>query len=166
VNLFRHYQGAATLDAKQAAENYRTAWSEYFSKEHDPSGLRCESNVLRYRPCRGVVLRLTTSDAETEAAARAAAEICGVSLTISIASQENDANFAARIPSLAANAEFLRTVVTPSDEVLRAVIAAGVNWINGPLSANGRLELTRWLREQAVSTTRHRYGNLPASQES
>ena len=68
----------------------------------------------------------------------------------------------AGLPALAANAEFLRTVAAPADEVLRAANAAGVNWINAPLSANGRLELTRWLREQAVSTTRHRYGNMPA----
>ena len=42
---------------------------------------------------------------------------------------------------------------------LRAAAAVGINWIDAPVSASGRLELTRWLREQSVSETRHRYGN-------
>jgi RHH-type proline utilization regulon transcriptional repressor/proline dehydrogenase/delta 1-pyrroline-5-carboxylate dehydrogenase len=54
-------------------------------------------------------------------------------------------------------------VETPSDVVLRAVHAAGLNWIQAPLSADGAVELPRWLREQAVSETRHRYGNVIAA---
>ena len=45
-------------------------------------------------------------------------------------------------------------------ERLRAAYAAGLNWIPATFSAVGRLELLRWMREQAVATTRHRYGNL------
>lgn len=160
VNLFRRCEDAAPLDAARAAENYRTAWREHFSKEHDPSALRSESNVFRYRPCRGVVLRLAGPDMEMESAARAAAGTCGVPLTISLATEESDAAFAARLPALAQRAEFLRIVDSPHHEVLRAAYGAGMNWIAAPFSANGRLELTHWLREQAVSETRHRYGNL------
>jgi hypothetical protein len=47
-----------------------------------------------------------------------------------------------------------------ADEILRAAHAADLNWIDAPLSSNGRLELTRWLREQSVSETLHRYGNV------
>ncbi len=160
VNLFRHCEDVAPLNAVQAAENYRVAWREHFSKEHDPSALRCESNVFRYRPCRGVVLRLDAPDAEIESAARAAAEVCGVPLTISHADAESDDVFISRLPELAQCAEFLRTTATPPDAVLRAAFAAGLNWIEAPISASGRLELTRWMREQSVSETRHRYGNI------
>jgi len=160
VNLFRQWEDHAPLNAVQAAENYRAAWREHFAKEHDPSALRCESNVFRYRPGRGVVLRLAAPDAAVESAARAAAEICGVPLEISLSPEESDTEFMARLPQLAQRAGFLRTVSAPSDELLRAAYAAGLNWINAPLSMNGRLELTRWLREQAVSETRHRYGNI------
>ncbi len=165
VNLFRHCDDIAPLDAARAAENYRAAWREHFSQSHDPTDLKCESNIFRYRPCRGVVLRLAGADDAIESAARSAAAICGVPLTISRAGSESDAAFAARLPQLAAGAEFLRTAVTPSDEVLRAACAAGLNWINAPFSGNGRLELTRWLREQAVSETRHRYGNVMTKSE-
>jgi RHH-type proline utilization regulon transcriptional repressor/proline dehydrogenase/delta 1-pyrroline-5-carboxylate dehydrogenase len=35
-----------------------------------------------------------------------------------------------------------------------------MNWIDAPVAATGRVELTRWLREQSVTETWHRYGNL------
>jgi RHH-type proline utilization regulon transcriptional repressor/proline dehydrogenase/delta 1-pyrroline-5-carboxylate dehydrogenase len=50
----------------------------------------------------------------------------------------------------------------PCDEVLRAAHDAGLNWIHAPLLACGRIELTRWMREQSVTETRHRHGLLPA----
>jgi RHH-type proline utilization regulon transcriptional repressor/proline dehydrogenase/delta 1-pyrroline-5-carboxylate dehydrogenase len=165
VNLFRRFKAIPPPDFESAATNYRAAWLAHFSQPHDPSALRCESNVFRYRPCRGVILRLEKPDAASEALARLAADVCGVSLEISSATEESDTSFATRLPGLARHAEFLRTFATPADEILRAAHAADMNWIDAPLSTNGRLELTRWLREQSVSETRHRYGNLiaPAS---
>jgi RHH-type proline utilization regulon transcriptional repressor/proline dehydrogenase/delta 1-pyrroline-5-carboxylate dehydrogenase len=160
VNLFRHIEDAAPVTLEAARADFRKAWDTHFRIGHDPSGLACESNVFRYRPCRGVILRLPQADEHAEAIAKLAAETCGARLEISRASEEDDATFAARIPCLADRAEFVRTVTPPSDEILRAIHAADLNWIHAPLSAIGRIELTRWLREQAVSETRHRYGNI------
>ena len=160
VNLFRRCENTAPFDLDRAAASYRSAWREHFSQPHDPSALRCERNVFRYRPCRGVILRLAAPDAVAETLARLAAELCGVPLEISRASEESDAGFAARLPELAKRAEFLRTLTTPCDEILRASHAAALNWIRAPFSANGRVELTRWLREQSVSETLHRHGNV------
>ncbi len=154
VNLFRR------IEAAEGDDNFRDVWRAYFSQGHDPAGLRCESNVFRYRPCRGVVLRLTRPDARMESLAQLAAEICGVPLEISHADKEGDTDFAARLPALAKRAEFLRTVSPPGDKVLRAAYAAELNWIDAPIIPEGRIELTRWLREQSVSETRHRYGQI------
>jgi RHH-type proline utilization regulon transcriptional repressor/proline dehydrogenase/delta 1-pyrroline-5-carboxylate dehydrogenase len=162
VNLFRHVEDAAPVKLEAARADFREAWRTHFGIEHDPAGLKCEGNVFRYRVCRGVILRLPEADAATEAIAKLAAETCGARLEISRASEEGDAAFAARIPELASQAEFVRTVTPPSDGILRAIHAADLNWINAPLSGIGRIELTRWLREQAVSETRHRYGNIIA----
>ena len=165
VNLFRRCESIAPPDFAASAESFRAAWSGHFSQPHDPGALRCESNVFRYRPCRSVILRLATRDPAVESLARLAAGTCGVPLEISIATDESDATFAARLPELAGRAEFLRTFTAPGDAILRAAHAAGLNWIDAPFSADGRLELTHWLREQSVSETRHRYGNaapLPA----
>lgn len=165
VNLFRHIEDAAPVTLVAARADFRNAWDTHFRIGHDPSGLACESNVFRYRPCRGVILRLPQADANAEAIAKLAAETCGARLEISRASEEDDATFASRLSRLADRAEFVRTLVTPSDEILRAIHAADLNWIHAPLSAIGRIELTRWLREQAVSETRHRYGNIIACSE-
>ena len=141
-----------------AAPDYESWWRDYFSKEHDPSALRAESNVLRYRPCGGVILRLATHDAAAMERAKLAAKICGVRLVASIATEEPDAAFIRRLPVLAGRAEFLRTITPPPDSVLRAAHAAGLKWMDAPILASGRIELPRWLREQSISETAHRYG--------
>ena len=142
--------------------SYRSAWRDHFAVDHDPSGLRSESNVFRYRPCRGGVLRSPTADEAGTARARLAAEITGVPLVLSAADAEPDEAFAARLPELANAADFLRCVDPLPDCVLRAAHAAGLNVIDAPLTGVGRVELRFWLREQAVSATLHRYGQVPA----
>ncbi|BCM94324.1 1-pyrroline-5-carboxylate dehydrogenase [Abditibacteriota bacterium] len=140
--------------------SYKYAWESHFSLAHDPSELHSESNVFRYRPCRGVVLRLESHDQNAIERAKLAAELAGVSLTISIKTEESDADFIASLPALFAGADRLRTVEVLGDEVMRAANETGFNWIEAPFTSNGRLELRFWLREQAVSQTRHRYGQI------
>lgn len=158
VNQFARLEEVAPASLESARASYAQWWKEHFSIGHDPSTLRGESNVFRYRPCRGVILRVEEGDGRAIALARWAAETCGVRLHVSIGPNESEAALAARLPGLAGEAEFLRTVRPPSDELLSAAWVAGLNWINGPLLAEGRYELTHWLREQSLSETRHRYG--------
>ena len=40
-----------------SAASYARAWRQHFSREHDPSAIRGERNVFRYRPCRRVIVR-------------------------------------------------------------------------------------------------------------
>ncbi len=147
-------------DVGDGADDYAAAWAEHFSVEHDPSALRCESNVFRYRACRGVILRLETRDEVSIERAQRAAQITGAPLVISVREEESDEAFIERLAERAGRAEFLRTVGVPDDAVLRAACEAGLNWINAPLLAAGRVELTRWVREQSVAETMHRYGQL------
>jgi len=37
---------------------------------------------------------------------------------------------------------------------------AGVHLVDDPVTSDGRIELQHYLREQSISRTRHRYGNL------
>ena len=146
--------------ATDFAASYKDAMSEHFSQSHDPSGLESESNHFRYRPSRGVILRLATRDAAVIKRARLAAQLTGTPLLISIASEENDSFFARQLAKLGGDYERLRAVGPVSDDLLRAAHDAGLDWIEAPLTANGRLELRYWMREQAVSRTRHRYGQI------
>ena len=161
VNLFRHCYDEKELNLESTEVNYRTAWATHFSVEHDPSGLRCESNVFRYRPCLGILLRINKTDSRTKVLAMLASKVSGVPLIISDASEESEQELAARLPELASSVEFLRTVDgSPGDVLLSAAAAANLNWIDAPISSIGRLELIRWTREQSVTETRHRYGNI------
>lgn len=134
-------------DAESQKVDYRQAWLEHFSLEQDPSGLRGESNKFRYRPCRGVILRLDEEDKESIARAKLAAEVTNTRMTISFVGQKTEADLIARLPLLARDAEFLRTIAVPGDELLSAAYALGLNWIQSPLLASGRLELCHWVRE-------------------
>ena len=168
VNQFRILTDAGD-EGEQAVElDYRRNWETHFAVAHDPTGLACESNEFRYRPCHGVILRLsgrdTRADERAESRARLAARIGGVRLVVSRAGEESEADLVARLPDLAAGEglEFLRTSGDPpGDELLRAAFACDLNWIDAPFVDAGRIELTRWTREQSVSETRHRYGNIP-----
>ena len=156
---FLHMEDAPGTTGDFAA-SYKEAWEQHFSQNHDPSGLRSESNVFRYRPARGVILRLLTRDSVVIERARLAAKLTGTPLLISIASEENDAFFAGRLASLSSQFERLRTIEPVSDEITSAAHAADFDWIEAPLTANGRAELRFWLREQAVSRALHRYGQI------
>ena len=133
-------------------------FEQYYSVAHDPSALVSETNELRFRPCRGVLLRLDRADAADAELAAEAARVCGVPLHVSFSDEESEADLAARLRALADSVEFLRTVRLPGDMLLAASYDAGLNWINAAVLRNGYCELTRWLREQSVSETRHRYG--------
>lgn len=153
---------AATLDSAVAARSFDAWWADWFGVEHDPSGLLSERNVLRYRPLDGVVLRIdagTTSDGM--AVARAAAARCGVRLTVSNAADESEEALRSRLVSL--GAERVRSLVTVSDEMRLWLLDHTIGLDTAPLSGHGRIELGRWLKEQAISETTHRYGRLTSS---
>lgn len=154
---------AEAPDATGFEESYRAAWQTHFSIEHDPSALRAESNVFRYRPARGVILRLPSTNEKIIRRARLAAELTGTPLTVSIASEIPDAEFALSLATMENHAEFLRIVEPCEDSIFVAAQTSGLNVISAPLTANGRVELRHWLREQSVSRTLHRYGQMPAA---
>ena len=145
------------LHAARASDD--EAWRTEFGVEHDPSGLFCESNVLRYRPLPRMALR-----AEADASARdvqrvqSAARRCGVQLLESHSAEETAADFADRLGSL--DVERVRVVGTCSRELRAAANEAGVHLADDPVTADGRIELLNYLREQAVTRTTHRHGNI------
>ena len=144
-------------------------WQHAFGVEHDPTGLEFESNVFRYRPRPLVVVR-APERADTIAAARviAAAVRSGAPVRVSSAVPlpdigvdvvvETDAAFTALLPSL--DGIRVRYIGPASAETHAAAWAAGVDLLDGEVHLNGRLEMLPHLREQAVSRTRHRFGNV------
>ena len=103
--------------------------------------------MLRYRPLpRGVCVHGALTDEERSIVERASA-MTGTPV-----------HFTTGEPRL--DVDRLRVPHGASDDVLRAAHAAGVVVDDQPITGDGRVELLRWVREQAISRTLHRFGNL------
>lgn len=131
-------------------------WAEEFAADHDPSELFCESNVFRYRPISPFVVRVGPgTDADDLARVLAAIEVVGADAHVSRATDEDASTFWSRIADEAPpRVRLLGRERPPADLPVTIYVDAR------PVVRNGRIELARYLREQAVSTTLHRYGNL------
>ena len=139
-------------------------WENHYGIGRDPAGLFCEANVHRYRPHPGLVIRIGPGASEAEVdRVLAAATRCGAEPRVSRATDEDDATFAG---SLSAH-RFgrIRAVGFLSETVRRAAVTAEVDVVDESVTPSGRLELRLHLREQSVSRTLHRFGNLVASDD-
>ena len=117
------------------------AWHD-LARPSDPTGLRAEANVFRYRPLRRVAVIGDPAAVRVPAAA-VGAEIVPVTTT-----------------DRAVGCDKLRILGAPDGPTLVAARAAGV-WVDiTPVEAAPERELRHWVREQAVSESRHRHGNV------
>jgi RHH-type proline utilization regulon transcriptional repressor/proline dehydrogenase/delta 1-pyrroline-5-carboxylate dehydrogenase len=177
----------AWVDAAVASDAYW--WDREFADERDESGLRVEANVFRYRPRAGTVIRLSpgTSDrdgvrailaAELVRSATAGSDGTGAAGPVQVSVDpttgpppwlqalaptvqvrtEDEAAVLARMTPWSR----LRLLGRPSAELLATAHKAEVDVAAEPVVGQGRRELLHHLREQAVSRTLHRFGNLIA----
>jgi RHH-type transcriptional regulator, proline utilization regulon repressor / proline dehydrogenase / delta 1-pyrroline-5-carboxylate dehydrogenase len=155
------------LRAAVASDEYW--WAEEFGVEHDPTGLVVESNVFRYRPRPMVVIR-AGEGADPIAAIRVVAAAARSATPVRVSSSlpvdipgvdvvvESDSAFLAAIPALTGLR--IRFIGNARPEVHEAAWRAGADLVDGEVVQSGRLEMLPLLREQAVSRTRHRFGNV------
>lgn len=169
-----------------SAGSYAYAWQTHFGTPHDPSNLRGEANWFRYRPCRGVLLRVADhTDPTAICQVALAACTCSTPLTISLPptlpptwSQLADGDQVRvvfeeepqLIFRLQATKDYDRVRVPGSCSISlrKTALYTNLTLIDLPVLANGRLELRSYLQEQSLSHTYHRYGNiiqLPAGAE-
>jgi RHH-type proline utilization regulon transcriptional repressor/proline dehydrogenase/delta 1-pyrroline-5-carboxylate dehydrogenase len=73
---------------------------------------------------------------------------------------EDEASLIARLDSRDTVYDRLRALGPLSTALRRALNTAGINAVDVPVLANGRLEMRYYLREQSLSQTVHRYGNV------
>ncbi len=147
------------LSAARASDE--TAWQHEFSQQHDPTGLFCESNAFRYRPLPRIAVRAEpASGLQGSILARvvAAARQCGVETVVSLWTDETTEEFAKRLPDI--GVERIRVIGPVAPELRTAANAAGIHIVDCPVTSEGRIELLHYLREQTISRSMHRYGNL------
>ncbi len=131
----------ATARASLTPSDFERAWRE-MARPSDPSGLRSESNVLRYRPLRRVAVM--GDDPVVDAAAG------------TVGAEVVRATDAAGVTGC----DKVRVLASIDDRELGELHEAGV-WVDlAPVSSEPVRELQRWVREQSVSESRHRHGNV------
>lgn len=164
--------GRAMLDAALASD--ALAWEQEIGVEHDRTGLTVESNVFRYRPVPRVVVR-AGADASVAEVVRlvAAATLTGTPALVSAHPDlrlpgslghvqvvtASDEDFVAGAVQQAGPAGRVRVVGT-TPAALAGLAPTALTVIDGPVLANGRRELLTFVREQAISRTRHRFGHV------
>ncbi len=168
------------------------AWATELGRSIDVSQLRFEANVFRYRPVPVFWVRTEPGVRRAELLRVVlAAETTGTDLRISLDPQtsaelkalakqsvEVDAalrELARRVDRSEPTGSFLARVergeiagrlrvLGDAPGLLRELAAEDITLIDDPVLATGRRELLPLLREQAISRTMHRFGQMPAQQ--
>ncbi|MCB7137144.1 bifunctional proline dehydrogenase/L-glutamate gamma-semialdehyde dehydrogenase [Cellulosimicrobium marinum] len=149
-------------------------WDREFSRAHDPSALRAESNVFRYRPVDLLTVRVgaDASPVEVERVLHAA-RTAGVPVVVLPApgapavggapgTEVSDADLAARVRDGRVRGRVRVVGSSPGLREAAAERVGDVTVLDQPVVASGRRELLTVLHEQAVSRTMHRYGHVRA----
>jgi RHH-type proline utilization regulon transcriptional repressor/proline dehydrogenase/delta 1-pyrroline-5-carboxylate dehydrogenase len=172
-----HDAGETTVDA--AVASYRHWWEAHFGRLTELTGLSGESNQLRYRAHQpGVMLRVTDDGSDEEVAkALAAAALTGTPVRVSSSRSltpwsrpsgasltvESTESFVASVRAMALGPGIgsrLRLLGKAEPDVQAAAAEYAVTVLDEPICSHGRVELVRWLREQVVTRSLHRYGNI------
>ena len=136
-------------------------WDLELGREHDPSGLRAEANIFRYRPVPHLTVRVGAGARERDVMrVLAAATRARVPVAISRLWNEDDATFAARVASGGVTGRIRVIGLAPGLREAARTRVGDVTVLDQPVLASGRRELLCVLREQAISRTAHRFGHI------
>jgi RHH-type proline utilization regulon transcriptional repressor/proline dehydrogenase/delta 1-pyrroline-5-carboxylate dehydrogenase len=150
-----------------AAGSYTHWWNKEFSVEHDPSQLHGETNHFRYRRLRRILVRGDAMSDLELALVQIAAKLLEINIVISLgkprqgidATIETEAELCRRLEKDRSAYNSLR-IPEASDDLHVAANNACIQLIDSSVISNGRIELLHYLREQSVTETTHRYGNI------
>jgi len=172
VNSLRDWR--PLLSAINAIESANIWWEEVGTRSLDPAGLRVERNIQRYRPLHGrLIVRIDRSvTRESIEFVQWISSKTGTKIYWSAAENHPDcpgvnvesiSQMLSRLKEVAgvngvAKVRVLSQEKIPADLLL----TAGISYDPRLLAQRGDIEMPRWLNEQSVSITNHRYGNIGA----
>ena len=166
LNNLRNWPALDSLHDTTATSS--TWWKNVGSRAIDAAGLSVERNYQRYLPSkRGIVVRIDDSVSEDctryiqwvveqthskiEWSANTSIAICPA------ARIESTSQLIDRLSGID-KVRWLDNQTPPTLELLNN----GISVDSRPIAARGDIEMPRWLLEQSVSITNHRYGNVGA----
>ena len=153
VDSLRNWAPIQHLDlAKRSAAKW---WTEVGSQAIDHTGLKVEKNYHRYRrPLTPIIVRFDDQGARDETAfAKYISDLTGARVEFSSSREESIEELVARAEG---KVRWLSHEVPPR----AALLAKGVSLDARPIAQRGDIEAPRWLLEQSVCITYHRYGNV------
>ncbi|MCA5892804.1 bifunctional proline dehydrogenase/L-glutamate gamma-semialdehyde dehydrogenase [Isoptericola sp. NEAU-Y5] len=156
-----------------AQRSDEAAWDAEIGVGHDRSGLTVEENTFRYRPLERITVRVGDGALPVELRrVLAAARRAGVPAVVVPASDAgwgvphetpvSHEDFAAAVASGQVSGRVRVIGDAPGLAEAAATRLGSVTVLDAPVVASGRRELLGFVREQAVSRTRHRYGHVHA----
>jgi len=166
VNALRRWPPLS--DAATAVQEAERWWVEVGGRSVDRAGLHVERNFQRYRrPLRAIVVRIDGSfSADQLAFIRFVQATTGVEVEFSAATP-HEAVEDLRVESATELVDRTPEVgrlrwLSAEDPPVYEMLSGGVTIDRRAITQRGDVELTRWLVEQSVSITNHRYGNVHA----
>jgi RHH-type proline utilization regulon transcriptional repressor/proline dehydrogenase/delta 1-pyrroline-5-carboxylate dehydrogenase len=159
-------QWTPLTDATTSIASAQAWWLEVGSRAVDQSGLRVERNYQRYRRhAKAIAVRIDDSVNEAHATfLKFLANEIGITFVVSSpsvnahfenATIELVSSLVARAPSFS-RVRWLTMESAPTVQFLER----GITVDRRPLAQRGDVETPRWLLEQSVAITHHRYGNV------
>lgn len=154
-------------------------WKKRFSEDHDPSKIVGQDNLFRYKPRKGICLRIQEKDTPLDILRIIAAALsCHAKIDISWTRglcqvrindtwphlipfsfiEETEDHFNQRVRK--GSYERIRLATAPTERLRSAAAESACILTYAPVLANGRFELLHYLREEAISINYHRYGYL------
>ena len=153
VNALRHWNPLQSLSAaKWSVDEW---WKKVGSQAIDKAGLTVEKNFQRYRrPLHPIIVRIDdTSKNEESALIKYIAQVTGTEVLFSSAGYES-------IDELVERAQYKVRWLSSEVPPRAALLQKGVSLDARPVAQRGDVEAARWLLEQSVAITYHRYGNI------
>ena len=143
----------------EAVESSTKWWENIGDRAIDRAGLHVERNYQRYLPSRrGIFVRLdNTTSKDFYRYIAWVADFTGTKIEVSSGDHEPVANFVNRI----SDKDKVRWLTSETPPILE-LLAKGISVDQRPIAQRGDIEMPRWLLEQSVSITNHRYGNIGA----
>jgi len=153
VHVLRNW--TALQDPRAAKWSVDEWWKKVGGQAIDATGLTVEKNYQRYRkPLSPILVRIDDSTSKEDLALiNHIAQVTKTEVLWSTASAESIEELVERARH---KVRWLSGEVAPRRELL----ARGVSLDNRPVAQRGDIEAPRWLLEQSVAITYHRYGNV------
>ena len=175
----RRWRDASPVSADAALASYRSWWDRHFGRATELAGLTSESNELLYRPFTpGVIVRAGDNVPDDDLRkAVGLSELTGTPVSFSVPRArphmgrrvdvsgvdvvvESGESFASSLARRRGSGARLRLLGELEPAVVQAGAQAGLSLLDEPICSCGRIELPRWLREQVLTRSLHRYGNV------